>query len=553
MPGLVEAFDRIGAALEHHLPVSHAAGAAVAVTDRHETLGVVVRGFADVGSGAPVRPETRFEIGSISKSFAAIVALQEVEAGNLDLRASVNDLLPWLELPEPFGPITLHHLLTHTSGLGIGTEDAPTGLGAASRLRDVPPTFPPGEHFWYSNDAYKLVGLILERVTGRPIHRLLHERLLGPLEMSASVAAIDDGIRTDLATGYEPMFTDRPPQLRHPLVPATFTVSNTADGSIVSNVIDMAAYARLLLNRGRGPAGAVLSDVMFERLTTPVVEQPDDPGFSYAYGLDVGEDEHGPWIAHGGGMVGYTALLAVEVSSGLGVVVLQNGGGSKTGLQRSAFDAVRACLQDAPLPEPWLPPDATTIPDAEAFAGEYRTDDDATLQVNADGDGLRIVLGPSSARLERDPLSEPGDAFLVAHPELERFLLRFGRDDDGRVVEAFHGSRWFRGERYSAPEPPAPPEAWLAYPGLYRNDDPWLPTLQIVLRKGRLMLGFPVEVSDEKGESELQPLEDGWFAVGEPWQPRRIRFERIVDGKAVIAMFNGGRWFRSFETWSASD
>ena len=71
-------------------------------------------------------------IGSISKSFAAIVALQEVEAGRLDLHVSVNELLPWLELPEPFGPITLHHLLTHTSGLAAGTEDAPTGLGAAT-------------------------------------------------------------------------------------------------------------------------------------------------------------------------------------------------------------------------------------------------------------------------------------------------------------------------------------------------------------------------------------------------------------------------------------
>ena len=55
--------------------------------------------------------------------------------------------------------------------------------------------------------------------------------------------------------GYEPMFSDRPPQLRHPLVPAHWIVSNTADGSIVSNVIDMSAYARLLLARGDVPVG----------------------------------------------------------------------------------------------------------------------------------------------------------------------------------------------------------------------------------------------------------------------------------------------------------
>src|ERR671910_2154506 len=158
MAGLQEAFDRVGGSLEHHLTASHAAGAALAVTDRDEILGVAVRGMADVASATPVRPETRFQIGSISKSFAAIVAMQEVDAGRLDLHASVNEILPWLQLPEPFGPITLHHLMQHTSGLGVGEEDAPTLAGALWLLRDSPPTTPPGERFWYSNDGWKIVG-----------------------------------------------------------------------------------------------------------------------------------------------------------------------------------------------------------------------------------------------------------------------------------------------------------------------------------------------------------------------------------------------------------
>jgi D-alanyl-D-alanine carboxypeptidase len=547
VPGLAEAFDRIGSALEHHLPVSHAAGAAIAVTDRHETLGVVVRGFADVASGAPVRPETRFMIGSISKGFAAMVVMQEVEAGRLDLHASVNELLPWLQLPEPFGPITMHHLLTHSSGLGIGTEDAPTGLGAATRLRDIPPTFPPGERFWYSNDGYKLVGLVLEAITGKPIHELLQERILGPLEMSSSVAAIDDTVRTDLATGYEPVYTDRPAQLRHPLVPAIFTVSNTADGSIVSNVVDMAAYARLLLNLGRGPQGAIVSEAMFARMTSPLIELPDDPGAFYGYGLDVGKDERGPWIGHGGGMVGYTANLAVETDSGIGIVIMQNGGGSKVGLTRAALDEVRARLRDGAPPAPWFPPPATSIPDADAFVGDFRSERGESLTVYVDEDGLGVRLGETTARLERDPLGETGDTFVIAHPDLELFALRFGRNADGRVVEAFHGNAWFRGEAYEGEEPEPPPEEWKAFPGLYRNDDPWCPTLRVVLRKGRLALQWPVELSDEGGDDELLPLDDGWFAAGEPWQPRRIRFDRVVEGRAVIAEFNGGRWFRSFE------
>src|SRR5918995_4246419 len=225
--GLQEAFDRIGAGLEHHLESSHAAGAALAVTDGEEILGVAVRGLADVAAGTPVRAETRFQIGSISKSFAGIVALQEAAAGRLDLHVSVNEILPWLGLPEPFGPITLHHLMQHTSGLGVGEEDAPTLAGALWLLRDSPPTTPPGERFWYSNDGWKIVGACLEHVTGTPIHDLLAERLLEPLGMRDSVARIAEQEYERTAVGYEPTRWDRPPQLRHTLSPASRLVSNT--------------------------------------------------------------------------------------------------------------------------------------------------------------------------------------------------------------------------------------------------------------------------------------------------------------------------------------
>ena len=90
---------------------------------------------------------------------------------------SINEILPWLELPEPFAPITMHHLLTHTSGLMIGVEHAPWSRIDALLARQFPPTMEPGERFWYSNLAYKLVGFALEDVTGMPIQDLLTERL----------------------------------------------------------------------------------------------------------------------------------------------------------------------------------------------------------------------------------------------------------------------------------------------------------------------------------------------------------------------------------------
>jgi D-alanyl-D-alanine carboxypeptidase len=544
--GLSEAFERIGVSLEHHLPLTHAAGLALAVTDREAILGVVVRGVSDAAAATPVRPETRFQIGSISKSFAAIVALQEAEAGRLDLDARINELLPWVEIPEPFGPITLHHLLTHTSGLAIGTEESPTGLGAVSMLRSLPPTFPPGEHFSYSNDGYKLVGFVLERVTGMPIHELLHERLLGPLGMTSSVAAITDEERVDLATGYAPLFTDRPAQLTHPLVPATWIYTNSADGSIVSNVVDMSAYARLLLAGGDVPdgrGGRILSDASFGRLITAHASDPGDREFDYGYGLDVGRPDGLHVVGHSGGMVGYTALLRTLPGEGLGCIVLQNGEGGKGGIVTYALNVVRAALAGAELPEPWIPPDPEHVDGAQAFAGRFEGDR-RSIEIEAlPDDRLRLKAGPLGVVLQRDVLEEPGDEFLVPHPSLERHLLTFGRDAQGNVVEAFHGPDWFRGERWVGEVPTSAPAEWAAYPGLYRSNDPWSPVIRVVFRKGRLA----VSDSPDAPEEELTPLPDGSFAMGETWTPRRIRFDRLVEGKTILAEYNGGRWYRSFQ------
>lgn len=550
MPGLQDAFDRIGEALEHHVANSHAAGAALAVTDGEEILGVAVRGMADVAAGTPVRAETRFQIGSISKSFAGIVAVQEAEAGRLDLHVSVNEILPWLELPEPFGPITLHHLMQHTAGLAVGTEDSPTLAGTLWSMRDVPPTSAPGERFWYSNDGWKIVGACLEQVTGMRMYELIADRLFAPLGMRDSVAEIDESEYERTAVGYEPTRWDRPPQLRHTLSAATRIVSSSADGSIVSNVIDMSAYARLLIVRGDVPdgrAGRILSDSAFALLTDDGFDGGD--GAPYAYGLWQEDVDGHRWIAHTGGMVGYTAFLAVSPDDGLGFVLLQNGGGAKHGVAAAALATVRASLAGQELPDVWAPPLPTEIAKATDYAGRYAGDDGRELEVESVDDGLEARLGPLAVRLERDPLAtELGDTFLLAHEALDRFPLEFVRDDEGRIVEAFHGQTWFRGQAYAGPDPEPLPEAWAGFPGLYRNDSPWNPVLRVLARKGGLVLQWPYESGDQGTDGRLVPLGGGWFAVGEQRDPRRMRFEgRTAGGLTAVAEFNGGRWYRTSE------
>jgi D-alanyl-D-alanine carboxypeptidase len=542
MPGLSEAFERIGAFLEQRLPLTHAAGAALAVTDRDETLGVVVRGFADAASGTPVRPETRFQIGSISKSFAAIVAMQEVRDGRLDLHASVNDAVPWLGLPEPLGPITPHHLMTHSAGLVIGAEEAPSALAALAILRDQRVGFAPGERFWYSNEGWKVVGLILEHISGTPIHRLIGERVLEPLGMSSSTAAITNGERTDCATGYRTLFDDRPPRVSHPLVPAAWLPFNTADGSIVSNVLDMSAYARMLLAGG----APLLDDARFELLTTGVMPDDDWPTFRYAYGLWVGEEDGRRRIWHSGGMLGYTALLLTEPDDGLACVMLINGQGDRRATARFALGAVRAALAGTEPPAVGPAP-AMRVHDADAYVGEYRSGE-RVVAIERAGAGLVLRAGERRAALE--PVEAVDDAFLVDDEDLDRWPLRFGRDAGRVVVEIFHGDDWYVNERWRGDPPPATPDEWNAFPGLYRRANPWGPTLRIALRKGRLVAEWNDDLEDVT--EELVPMtgagDEGWFHVGvEPWKPQWLRFDDVIEGRATRVTLNGGTWYRSFE------
>ena len=535
MPGLAEAFERVGAFLEHRLPLMNAPGAALAVTDREELLGVVVRGFADAGSGAPVRPETRFQIGSISKSFAAVVALQEVDAGRLDLHTPVTELVPWVALPQPFAPITMHHLLSHTSGLATGIEDVLEAPSAVWNLRLLSPGFPPGERFWYSNDAYKLVGLVLERVSGQPVHELLADRLLRPLGMAHSTAAITNDVRLDQAIGYRTLYDDRPPHREHPLVEAQWILGNTADGCIVSDVIDMGAYARLLLNRG----AEVLSLEAFETLTRPVIDAAFE-GYSYAYGLFVSPDGKRVW--HSGGMPGFTALMDLDVPSGLGCIVLLNGEGDRRSVAAYALEAVAAALRGDPLPEVTHPPDPARTSNAADYAGAYHGDG-RTIAIEASDDRLVLRENDVEAVLER----AEGDAFLVPHPSLGRYLFSFGRNDENKVVEAMHGPDWLRAEGEVGLDPPIPPDEWRAFTGHYRGHALWEPSFRILLRRGKLLKSSP---NAETGEYELElvPLDDGWFRVGaEEWRPDRIRFEDVADGKTLRAVYDGASWYRTFE------
>ncbi|HEX8335999.1 MAG TPA: serine hydrolase domain-containing protein, partial [Pyrinomonadaceae bacterium] len=237
------ALARLDEYVERHLRETGAPGMTLALADRGGAVRVSTYGLADTKAGAPVRPETLFEIGSVSKSFAAVALLQMADEGRVDLHRPVAEYLPWLKLEQRHGAVTAHHLLSHTSGLP-GAPLLPESLALGLET-----FFKPGEKFIYSNIGYLVLGLLIEALDRRPFADALSARVLKPLGMTASSPVISHSLRPRMAVGYSPEFEDRPFPLRGRLAEASWIEVDTAAGSVASTAVDMIAYLRMLLNR----------------------------------------------------------------------------------------------------------------------------------------------------------------------------------------------------------------------------------------------------------------------------------------------------------------
>ena len=168
-------------------------------------------GLANVEWNIPNSPDTKFRIGSITKAFTTILVLQLVEQGTLRLDGRITDYLP--DFARKTGDrITVQQLLTHTSGFpdynnvpdvfrsvqsGLLSDDEILKRIAAYEL-----LFEPGQRFGYSNDGYRVLGAIIERVANKPYEQLLRENILAPLEMEATGYSSRTALVTRRASGY---------------------------------------------------------------------------------------------------------------------------------------------------------------------------------------------------------------------------------------------------------------------------------------------------------------------------------------------------------------
>ncbi|GAB6946775.1 serine hydrolase [Vulcanisaeta sp. JCM 16161] len=305
-------------------------------------------GFRDVDKGLPATPRTIYGIGSITKSFTALAILRLVEEGRLSLGDPVDKYVP-IKL-NPMGTVTIHHLLTHSSGLpALGYAEAYINGALGLDSNWLPLATPedvltfmrnasdwaiakPGERFFYLNEGYVILGLIIKRVSGMPYEDFVREKILKPLGMTRTYFTAEEVLRDpDAATPY---IIDK--EGRH--IPSRFPFGITSDGGLLSNVIDMARYVSMLINRGELNGVRIVSKELIETAERGYIDVPwriigDE---KYGYGLIISQDFYGRKLVEHSGNVGvYTADMAYVPSERLGVIIMANAEGyslSKMGI-----------------------------------------------------------------------------------------------------------------------------------------------------------------------------------------------------------------------------
>jgi D-alanyl-D-alanine carboxypeptidase len=526
--------DQALLAIERQVAASTAPGLVVAITDRKSLRKVIVHGYSDLKTRTPLTADSLFAIGSISKSFTAVALMELRDEGRFHPEDPITRYLPWFKVDSTFAPMTGQHLLTHTAGLPKYLPALSSSRYTAYALRDFKPRYAPGEHFWYSNTGFQILGYVLESVEHEPYHSIIERRILKPLGMQSSFAMIDDSLRSKLAMSYVRSPTDGA------YVEAPWFEYSAADGSIASTAADMCAYARLILNGGTTAAHPLLSKASFDLLTTPVLS-------NYAYGLQVLKENGDTVIRHGGSMAGFSSLLETHVHDGFGVVILTNGNRDEE-LWQWIVDTVETAYRGDPV-KPFTRR-SSAAPAMDQFAGTYRAADGSTLDFTAVSGGLSVKEGNGAARAGGGTvvLSPLGiDAFRTptADPNALPFIFgRAGNAAAAAVTEVSHGARWYVNARYSGANDVATPPEYLGYVGHYENHNPEGPSVRVYVRQGKLMALEEGEVS-AGGAVELVRIGPGTFRPTQPaYDPESVQFDTMIEGHALRMIMTGTPLYR---------
>lgn len=424
---------------------SDSPGCSMAVTRDGRLLVERGYGMADLEQGIAIRPDTVFNMASVSKQFTAAAVVLLAQDGRLTLDDDVRQYLP--ELPDYGWPITIRYLGNHTSGLrdyafllGLGgwnwVDAVPEQKAMDVIARQENLNFEPGTEYSYSNTGYFLMAVLVERVSGMKFGDFAEQRIFAPLGMRHS-RIYDDRrmVMKNRAVGHLPLGGGGVGVWRP-------TYELVGDGALLTTVQDMARWERNFNEPrlGRDPQALV------EALTTPG-RLNDGSTIDYAFGLVLDEYRGLRTVEHSGGIPGYATEMLRFPEQGLSVQVMCNMGGLPADeLARSvadlyledAFHAPPAAREpedvDDTSPEPIALPGAL-----EAYTGTYYSEElDAEYKIDSNAGMLWVQIGylPPIGFV---PVAE--DRFVTRDQEEDSYALRFLRQAGyvvGFVIEA-HG------------------------------------------------------------------------------------------------------------------
>ena len=261
---------------------------AVLVARNGQVVTTIARGFSDPQAKTELRPESLFEIASVTKSVTAIATIRLVEQGKLKLDDSISEHLP--NIPDQCEPITIRHLLSHTSGIpGSNTR------GNGDDISKVIPTFlaggpqhPPGTHHEYWNQGYALLSEIIASTTGQPYTKAVETLVFSPCKMDLSLFTGDaPPPNTDVTMGRDTLGRSRS-ALSHPY--GSYGFQYRGMGGMVTNIQDMWKLDRALATK------ELLKESSITEMTTAKVA-------NYALGFRTGTAPDGSSFHHHSGSV----------------------------------------------------------------------------------------------------------------------------------------------------------------------------------------------------------------------------------------------------------
>jgi CubicO group peptidase (beta-lactamase class C family) len=299
-----------------------APGVSIVVVRGRDSLISQGYGLVDLENSVSATPHSVYRIGSITKQYTSAAVMQQVEAGKIRLDDSIGTYLP--SLPARWRPATVRQLLNHTSGIPsytdigprwlkrIGEPMSPDSLVAFTANDSL--NFAPGTGWRYDNTGYVVLGMLVEKVTGKSYAQYLNERFFGPLGLKETMYCSNAPIIPHRAQGYG---KDSSGWRNAAFIDMTQPFSA---GALCSSALDLARW-----NQALG-SGRVVSAASYQLMTTPSgTATPRHYGFGLVSDTLAGHRI----IQHGGGIPGFSTANAWFPDDSLSVTVLPNGEGAR--------------------------------------------------------------------------------------------------------------------------------------------------------------------------------------------------------------------------------